>query len=61
MNCSHCAENVRKAIASVKGVESVEVSLREGKASITGSPSDADVLEAIESIGYQATRPASVG
>lgn len=54
MNCNHCAENVRKAIASLEGVEGVEVSLREGKAIVTGSPDEAEVLRAVESIGFKA-------
>ena len=56
MSCSHCAENVRKAIAAVEGVEHVEVSLHEGKASIKGSPGEDDVLRAVESIGFRAFR-----
>ena len=53
MNCSHCAESVRRAIAAVEGVESVEVSLHEGKAYIVGSPDEAEVHSAIESVGFR--------
>ncbi len=53
MNCSHCAESVRRAIAEVEGVESVEVSLHEGRAYIVGSPDEAEVHSAIESIGFR--------
>ena len=56
MNCNHCAENVRKAIAAVEGVEKVEVSLHEGKASIIGSPKEDEVLQAVESIGFKAIK-----
>ena len=56
MNCNHCAENVRKAIASITGVENVEVSLREGKALVAGSPDEAEVLRAVESIGFKAAK-----
>lgn len=56
MNCSHCAANVEKAIASVEGVEHVEVSLHEGTASIKGSPNEADILHAVESIGFRANK-----
>jgi len=56
MNCNHCAENVRKAIASIPGVENVEVSLREGKALVAGSPDEAEVLRAVESIGFKAAK-----
>ena len=56
MNCNHCAENVRRAIAAVEGVEQVEVSLHEGKASIVGSHSEDEVLLAVESIGFKAKK-----
>ena len=56
MNCNHCAANVEKAIAAVEGVEAVEVSLHEGRASIKGSPSEADVLLAVERIGFKARK-----
>ena len=56
MNCNHCAENVRKAIASIPAVENVEVSLREGKALVAGSPDEAEVLRAVESIGFKAAK-----
>ena len=56
MNCNHCAENVKKAIAAVEGVEQVEVSLHEGTASIVGSPNETEVLRAVESIGFKASK-----
>lgn len=56
MNCSHCAENVREAIASVEGTEWVEVSLREGKARVAGHPCESDVTKAVESIGFRISR-----
>ena len=56
MNCSHCAENVQRAIAAVEGVEQVSVSLHEGTACVVGSPSDLDILLAVESIGFRAER-----
>ena len=56
MNCNHCAENVRKAIAAVEGVEQVEVSLHEGTASIVGSAKEEEIMQAIESIGFKASK-----
>ena len=56
MNCSHCAENVKKAIAAVEGVEKVEVSLHEGTASIVGTHREEDILLAVESIGFVANK-----
>ena len=59
MDCSHCAENVRRAIADVDGVESVEVSLGDGTASVMGAADEAEVVRAIESIGFKAKRLSS--
>ncbi len=56
MNCNHCAANVQKALSSLEGVEQVEVSLHEGKATIKGSPNEDDVLQAVESIGFRASK-----
>ncbi|MBO7120180.1 MAG: SO_0444 family Cu/Zn efflux transporter [Bacteroidaceae bacterium] len=56
MNCNHCAANVEKAIAAVEGVEHVEVSLHDGTASISGSASESDILQAVESIGFRASK-----
>ena len=55
MKCNHCAENVKRAIAAVEGVEQVEVSLHEGTATVKGSPNEADILHAVESIGFVAS------
>ena len=56
MNCNHCAENVRKAIATVEGVEQVEVSLHEGTASVAGSAKEEEIMQAVESIGFRANK-----
>ncbi len=56
MNCNHCAANVERAIAEVTGVEHVEVSLHDGTASIIGRHTEDDVLRAVESIGFRASK-----
>ncbi len=56
MNCNHCAENVRKAIAAVEGVKQVEVSLHEGTASVAGPAKEDKIMQAIESIGFKASK-----
>ena len=55
MNCHHCATNAQKAIAAVKGVEQVTVSLEEETAYVTGNFSDEDICQAIESVGFSIT------
>lgn len=55
MSCEHCVRAVDKALAEVKGVESVvEVNLEQGVALVTGEPKMADLISAVEEEGYQA-------
>ncbi len=53
MHCSHCAANVKRAIQSVGGVETVNVSLSEKSARVSGRYDRQEVCQAIESIGYR--------
>ena len=55
MTCNHCKENVEKAIASVAGVEAVEVDLSSGKAYVHGLHDSAEVIEAVNDIGFKTT------
>ena len=53
MDCSHCKNNVEKAIRSVKGVESVTADLQSGVVTVIGDDvSEEEVRNAVESIGY---------
>lgn len=57
MNCQHCVGRVQAALKGVAGVGSVEVDLAGKSATVMigdNSPSDADLLAAIEAIGYGA-------
>ena len=54
MKCSHCAENVRKAIAAVPGVSDVTVDHVSGEAVVGGSASREDICNAVISAGYEA-------
>ena len=47
---------MRKAIATVEGVEQVEVSLHEGTASVAGSAKEEEIMQAVESIGFRANK-----
>ena len=54
MTCNHCKMNVEKGIATVPGVEKVEVDLQAKTASITGKNiSIDDVKTVVESRGYE--------
>lgn len=53
MNCSHCKASVEKAISGVDGVETVEVNLSEGLATVSGNHSDENIFEAVRLAGFE--------
>lgn len=55
MNCSHCAHSAETAIKGVAGVDDATVSLADKRATVTGTAEAADIISAIESIGFKAT------
>jgi len=59
MTCSHCAETVRRALAECPGVQEVQVTLDDGRATIRGENMDPGRLrKAVEEVGYSAGEPA---
>lgn len=54
MTCSHCRESVRRTIAAMPGVTSVEVDLASGVARIEGDVKVADVQAALMEVGFKA-------
>jgi len=55
MSCSHCVNAVKKAVSALPGVESVDVVLESGKATVTFDPgkvTEADIKHAITEEGY---------
>ena len=54
MNCAHCKASVEKAIASVEGVEHVEVSLSDGLAIVSGEQDDQAIIESVRLAGFEA-------
>ncbi|HAA34096.1 MAG TPA: hypothetical protein DCD97_02160 [Firmicutes bacterium] len=52
MSCNHCKNTVEKAVKSVGGVESVEVSLEQGQVVVKGSAPRDQLIKAIEEAGY---------
>ncbi|MDE6341931.1 MAG: permease [Muribaculaceae bacterium] len=54
MNCPHCQNAVRKAIAAVDGVDTVEVDLQAGLATVDGGADSAAVIEAVHAAGFDA-------
>lgn len=56
MSCSHCQATVTEALGSVPGVERAEVSLEEGRSTVTYDPGRAtfeQLAEAVEEAGYR--------
>jgi copper chaperone len=55
MSCQHCVKAVTKALQSLEGVKSVEVSLEKGEAKMeVERPLDIKVLdEALKKAGYE--------
>ena len=53
MNCSHCRATVEKAISGIEGVESVDVDLSSGLATISGVADDDKITEAIHLAGFE--------
>ena len=54
MHCAHCAMTVGRALKSVAGVESAEVSLEQGQAIVSGTADVQRLIEAVEREGYRA-------
>lgn len=52
LRCNHCKANAERAIASLKGVEKVEIDLASGLAVVDGKVEDADVKKAVEALGF---------
>jgi copper chaperone CopZ len=54
MTCGHCVIAVRKALEAVPGVQTAEVNLAGGKATVDGNAELAALVEAVEEEGYTA-------
>jgi P-type Cu+ transporter len=54
MTCSHCVNNVAKALQALPGVEDVQVDLDTGRAVVTGPVDQAILVEAVVKAGYSA-------
>ncbi len=52
MNCNHCKNNVTRVINNLTSVKSVTVNLDKGIAYIEGTPTDEEIKNAVESIGF---------
>ncbi len=55
MNCPHCQNAVKKAIAAVNGVDTVEVDLHAGLATVDGTVDHAAIIDAVHAAGFEAS------
>ncbi|MBQ3834783.1 MAG: permease [Elusimicrobia bacterium] len=53
MSCNHCKANVTRVISNLASVKSVNVNLSEGIAYVDGTPTDEEVKQAVEAIGFE--------
>ena len=53
MMCGHCKARVEKALKAVAGVETVEVSLENKTATVTGNADPAQLRQAVLDAGYR--------
>ncbi len=53
MSCAHCQKSVHNAIAALHGVSAVSVDLNKGIATVEGDVSPSDVINAIETAGFE--------
>ncbi|HUW98376.1 MAG TPA: cation transporter [Acidiferrobacter sp.] len=54
MTCGHCVAAVTKALQSVPGVESAEVSLEQKQGIVKGNADPKVLIEAVKKAGYNA-------
>ena len=55
MTCNHCVMSVTKALKSVPGVESADVSLAKAQAVVQGDADRQAMIAAVKEEGYEAT------
>ena len=53
MDCSHCKAAVEKAISRVSGIDSVEIDLSSGLATVSGEVEDDKISEAVRLAGFE--------
>lgn len=56
MNCNHCRQSAEGALQQVPGVTSASVSLQTKEARITGTASEDELRDAVESLGFTFTK-----
>lgn len=52
MSCAHCVAAVKRTLAALPGIESVEVDLKEGRVHLTGGAPVETIRTALDEQGY---------
>ncbi len=52
MTCEHCVRAITQAVKALSGVEDVSIDLARGNVTVTGTPSERAVRDAIAEEGY---------
>ncbi|HLQ19085.1 MAG TPA: heavy metal-associated domain-containing protein [Tabrizicola sp.] len=55
MTCNHCKATVEAALGSVQGAGPVKVDLTTRKVEVSGSVPAAELIKALDQVGYAAT------
>ena len=53
MRCNHCKSTATKAISNLKSVKQVDIDLSRGVARVKGTPTDEEVKNAVEAVGFE--------
>ncbi len=53
MRCNHCTSTVTKALLHLKSVKEVSIDLSSGLAQVKGNPTDEEVKNAVEALGFE--------
>ncbi len=53
MRCNNCKNNATKAISNLKSVKGVTINLSDGIARVEGNPTDEEIKNAVEEIGFE--------
>lgn len=55
MTCGHCRASVTDALSRLKGAEKIEVDLTAKTARVEGNADSAEMIRALDAIGFPAT------
>jgi copper chaperone CopZ len=54
MSCQGCVKSVERGLSAHAGVDSVQVDLQNGRATVRGSADPAELVRVVDDLGYEA-------